>query len=93
MIENQASPPARAEGPVLTPLQRGLESIVRAEHADPHSVLGPHYIDGEPGRVVVRAFIPRASRVWLRLEGAAEWIPAEKIHAAGIYAAALPGSR
>jgi 1,4-alpha-glucan branching enzyme len=93
LIENQASPPAHAEGPVLTSLQRGLESIVRAEHADPHSVLGPHYVEGEPGRVVVRAFIPRASRVWLRLEGAAEWIPAEKIHAAGIYAATLPGSR
>ncbi len=92
MPERPAPPADRVETPELSPFARAMEQIVRAEHADPHGILGPHYAEGEPGRVVIRAFIPRATRVSLRFEDAAEPIPAEKIHAAGIYAVMLPGT-
>ena len=92
-MDNQSSTTVKGEVSDRSSSARAIESLVRAENADPHDVLGPHYVYGEFGRVVVRAFIPRASRVWVRFDGSAEAIPAERIHPAGIYSADLPTGR
>ncbi|MGB6198819.1 MAG: hypothetical protein WBF35_04645, partial [Candidatus Acidiferrales bacterium] len=79
----------------LDPFQAEMESLIRGESGDPHHILGPHYL-GDPAKrqVVVRAFIPRSSRVSLILDAAPDApILAERIHPAGIYAATLPGER
>jgi 1,4-alpha-glucan branching enzyme len=100
VTENQP-PSSSAPGPAAPatiardPFQVEMESLIRGEFNDPHHILGPHYAgDAAKRQVVVRAFIPRSSRVSLILDSApGAPIPAERIHPAGIYAAALPGER
>ncbi|MGD0839992.1 MAG: 1,4-alpha-glucan branching protein GlgB [Candidatus Acidiferrales bacterium] len=77
----------------LDPFQAEMGSLIRGECADPHHILGPHYAgDAANRQVVVRAFVPRSSRVTLILDAAPDApILAERIHPAGIYAATLPG--
>ena len=79
----------------LDPFHAEMEALIRGESGDPHHILGPHYVgDAAKRQVVVRAFIPRSSRVTLILDAAPEApITAERIHPAGIYAATLPGER
>ena len=100
MTENQplsssAPGPAAPATIARDPFQVEMESLIRGEFNDPHHILGPHYAgDAAKRQVVVRAFIPRSSRVSLILDSApGAPIPAERIHPAGIYAAALPGER
>jgi len=58
-----------------------LDSLVRREHADPHSVLGAHPAgDG----VVIRALRPAACAITAVLEDGAE-VELEQIHAGGVF--------
>src|SRR3954462_3088790 len=59
-----------------------LDRIVRREHADPHSVLGAHQVNGA---VVVRAFRPEAESVTLRVEGKKKPIELERAHPGGVF--------
>ncbi len=49
--------------PKLTamPASRDVDALVRAEHHDPFSILGPH--DDEQGGQFIRAFLPEALSV------------------------------
>jgi 1,4-alpha-glucan branching enzyme len=49
--------------PKLTamPASKDVEALVRAEHHDPFSILGPH--DDEQGGQFIRAFLPEALSV------------------------------
>jgi len=51
--------------PKLTamPASKDVEALVRAEHHDPFSILGPH--DDEQGGQFIRAFLPEALSVQL----------------------------
>lgn len=52
----------------VTVTSEQIEQIVRNQHHDPFSVLGPHMIQ-QDGKTVwaVRAYLPQASQVWVRL--------------------------
>ena len=64
--------PSRLEGktvPVEEALSPEVESILRAEHADPFAVLGPHPIETGAGRAIaIRVFLPRVNDVSVVLE-------------------------
>jgi 1,4-alpha-glucan branching enzyme len=67
-----------------------IERLVRAEHWDPFSILGPQPDGGGPG-TVVRAFLPEAVEVSLvPSESGGQAIPMKAVHDAGLYEAALP---
>jgi 1,4-alpha-glucan branching enzyme len=66
-----------------------LDAVVRREHANPHSVLGPHPADGG---VVVRAYRPGAAGVAVRLEDAELTYPLEEIHPAGVFEGLIEGA-
>jgi 1,4-alpha-glucan branching enzyme len=72
-------------------LRAAVERLVRGEHADPFSLLGPHIVEafGER-RMLVRTFQPRAAAVALVHESSKEPLPALKVHEAGLYEATLP---
>jgi 1,4-alpha-glucan branching enzyme len=62
-----------------------LDRVAAVEHADPHSILGPHEEDGV---LVVRAFRPEALEVrLLREDGSA--VPMERVHSLGVFEARL----
>jgi len=69
-----------------------FERIVRGEHSDPFSLLGPHAVSlsGKPS-LAIRAFLPQASEVSVVLS-ADESYPANLLHAGGIYQAVVPMS-
>ena len=74
-------------------LEREIELLSRAEHPDPFRLLGPHVAgEGDAKRLVVRAFLPRASEVSVILEGHPNPIPALRISPEGLFEAALPFS-
>ncbi|MBZ5699831.1 MAG: 1,4-alpha-glucan branching protein GlgB [Acidobacteriia bacterium] len=65
--------------------------LSRAEHPDPFRLLGPHVAgEGDAKRLVVRAFLPRASEVSVVLEGHPNPVPALRISPEGLFEAALP---
>ncbi len=67
------------------------ELLSRAEHPDPFRVLGPHIAgEGDAKRLVVRAFLPKASGASVLLEGQPAAIQAARISAEGLFEAVLP---
>jgi 1,4-alpha-glucan branching enzyme len=70
---------AHTESPVL----EALTSLASGAHDDPFGVLGPHAADG--GRAVVRAFLPAAKAVELRLRSTGELRPMTKRSPAGFF--------
>ncbi len=77
----------------LKPTVRGedVQTIARAECADPFRVLGPHVVQREEGEMVaVRALLPRAKDVEVVPHGAGSPVRAERIHDAGFFEAVLP---
>jgi 1,4-alpha-glucan branching enzyme len=66
-----------------------LALLMRAEHSDPFRLLGPHVTERDGvRRVLIRTIQPHAAAVEIMLRGKA--IPAERIHADGIFEALLP---
>ena len=68
-----------------------IEQILRAEHSDPFHILGAHPVDvdGQPA-IAVRAFLPRAPRVWVVREAGAATLCA-LIHPEGFFEAIFAG--
>jgi 1,4-alpha-glucan branching enzyme len=64
-----------------------LDRLLRAEHGDPFSVLGPHLDAGKDGHVI-RVVQPYATEVAMLLGD--QVIPAKRIAAEGIFEAILP---
>ena len=65
--------------------------LSRAEHPDPFHLLGPHIVgDGNAKRLVVRAFLPKASEASILLEDHPNLIPALRISPEGLFEATLP---
>ncbi len=80
------------EPPVVTkkPVSE-VELLSRAEHPDPFHMLGPHIAgEGDPKRLVVRAFLPNASDVSVLLEGHGDPVPAPRVSPEGLFEAVLP---
>ena len=68
-----------------------VELLSRAEHPDPFHLLGPHITgEGDANRLVVRAFLPKASEASVLLEGHANPIPASRVSPEGLFEAVLP---
>ncbi len=65
----------------MTVATQELDSIVRREHPDPHTVLGAH---AAPGGVLVRAYRPAARAVSAQLDGG-RTVELEQIHPGGIF--------
>ena len=65
-----------------------LAQVVRGEHGDPHTVLGPHPHDGA---VTVRVLKPLASRVAVRLVGSGEEVELTHEHE-GVWVGTVAGS-
>ncbi len=65
----------------------GIERILRFEDGNPFKILGPH--PAKDGRgVIIRAFLPRASKAWIReLDGNKERTLMEKVHPGGFFQA------
>jgi 1,4-alpha-glucan branching enzyme len=71
-----------------------LDALARREHAQPHSILGPHPDPAHAGNggVVVRALRPAASKVSVKpAKGKA--IELEQIHPAGIFEGTVQGAK
>ena len=70
-----------------------VERLVQGRHHDPHSLLGVHpgaVVDGRQ-QAVVRVWVPDATSVDLLV--GEERLPMERLHHAGLFAAAVPGPR
>src|ERR1700751_2854730 len=71
-----------------------VEMIVRAEHSDPHHVLGAHPVqgDGKPA-IAVRAFLPDASEAWVvrTAAGDSQAMPMELVQPEGFFERVFPG--
>ena len=82
----------RKRKPVLSksrwlPALDAIEKVLRFEEGNPFKLLGPHPAKNGRG-VVIRAFLPRASKVWVQaLKGSRERKPMEKIHPGGFFQA------
>ncbi len=74
----------------MTPVATSeLDALARREHAQPHSVLGPHSVNGG---VVVRALRPAAGTVTVKpAKGKA--VELEQIHPAGIFEGKIEGAK
>jgi 1,4-alpha-glucan branching enzyme len=71
-------------------LEHDIHQIVNGEHPDPFGVLGMHRVSADgASTLVVRAFLPQASAVWVTSEGR-EDEPMESIDSAGFFEAAFP---
>ena len=70
-------------------LQDDIERVIRAEHGDPFSVLGPHPIVGNgQSSVIVRAFVPDAVDVSVVMDGG-DSRPMTRVHPDGFFEATL----
>src|SRR3982750_2805824 len=70
--------------------QDELMRLLRAEHWNPFSLLGPHSSTRDGQRVmVVRAFLPEASSVEIVVNGDGEQ-PMTRIHDEGLFEATIP---
>ena len=65
-------------------LEAQIEALVRGDHGDPFSLLGPHSV--ESVGLAIRSFQPTASRVWVIDENGEEIAELERRHPAGFYA-------
>ncbi|MCO5761001.1 MAG: 1,4-alpha-glucan branching protein GlgB, partial [Chromatiaceae bacterium] len=60
--------------------------LIQGRHADPHAVLGPHPLAGEPGLAVVRALLPDAeSSCLLRDDQPRLLYPLQPVHEDGLF--------
>ena len=79
----------------LTPAPSELDVhlLMEGSHRDPHSVLGPHRDPESPGTVIVRALRPGADAVDVVIDDGptAGRYPLAAVHAAGVFAAGVPG--
>ena len=68
-----------------------MESILRAEHANPFHILGLHTVEvaGEK-RLAIRAFLPRASEVSVVFADGRSPYPAQRLHPDGFFEAVVP---
>jgi 1,4-alpha-glucan branching enzyme len=72
---------------------REIESVLRAEHADPFRVLGPHTIEsGGEKCLAIRTFLPGASEVNVVFADGGASCLAKKIHPDGFFEAILPAA-
>jgi 1,4-alpha-glucan branching enzyme len=79
----------KAAGVIVTTIDTtDLDTLVRREHHDPHSLLGAHPADGG---VVIRAFRPAACAITAHVEGGDD-IELEQIHPAGVFEAVAEGA-
>ncbi len=71
-----------------------IAAIVSGDHGDPFAVLGMHRPPGGEGALSVRAFIPRAERVWV-VDAQDGSVVGElpKLHEAGFFAGVLQDRR
>ncbi len=70
-------------------VQDDIERVIRAEHWDPFSVLGPHPIIGNrQSSVIVRAFVPDAVDVSVVIDGG-DSRPMTRVHPDGFFEATL----
>jgi 1,4-alpha-glucan branching enzyme len=78
---------------VRTQFAQEIKHILRAEHADPFQILGPHAVE-ELGKkqIAIRAFLPRAREVAIVLPDGGAPYPAERIHPEGFFEAVIPYS-
>src|SRR6185312_5226493 len=74
---------------VMTVATSELDSLVRREHSNPHSVLGAHPQDGG---VVVRVLRPAACAVTAIANGGAPGIELQQIHPGGVFEGKLEGA-
>jgi 1,4-alpha-glucan branching enzyme len=96
VTEKSSIPPARlvqsARGQVPSEkpsLESELATLLRAEHPDPFSLLGPHEVErGGARRIVIRVLQPHAESVAVVIGN--EEIPAERVNAEGLFEALLP---
>ncbi|MBI1750880.1 MAG: 1,4-alpha-glucan branching protein GlgB [Acidobacteria bacterium] len=73
-----------------TVLAEEVEAILRAEHADPFSVLGPHRVKrGAEEAVAIRAFLPRARDLRILYDEISDPLPAERVHPDGFFEAVM----
>src|ERR1700733_12363405 len=92
-LSTAKSPPSENPGEtkVLTEFERDIALLLRAENRDPFRILGPHIAEeGDPKRLVVRGFFPRASEVSVSVEGSKNPIPAIRVFPEGLFEAVLP---
>ena len=68
---------------------RELDSLVRREHANPHSILGAHPQDGG---VVIRALRPAARAITAVLDDGTS-VELEQIHAGGVFEGVASGQK
>ncbi len=60
--------------------------LIQGRHADPHAVLGPHPLAGEPGLAVVRALLLEAESSCLLREDRPQLLyPLQPVHDAGLF--------
>jgi 1,4-alpha-glucan branching enzyme len=68
-----------------------LQQVLRAEHPDPFRVLGMHTVSiGGELRLVVRALLPGAERVWITDADGTDVAPMEQAHPDGFWETLLP---
>jgi len=68
-----------------------LESILRAEHADPFHFLGPHTVEiAGAERPIIRAFLPHAREVSVVFDDGRPTLRAQRIHPDGLFEAIFP---
>src|SRR5712691_7602894 len=72
---------------------REIESVLRAEHADPFHILGPHTIEpGDEKFVAIRTCLPGANEVSVVFADGRASCLAKKIHPDGFFEAILPAA-
>ena len=65
-----------------------VERLIRAEHWDPFSLLGPHPITASGHGAVIRAFLPEAEEATVLLDEADDKaVPMTKVHEAVLFEA------
>jgi 1,4-alpha-glucan branching enzyme len=67
-------------------VQAAIDALVRGDHGDPFSLLGPHR-DGD--QLVVRTFQPQAERVWVLDEAGHALAELSREHPSGLFAGGL----
>jgi len=72
-----------------TAARSDLERLIDLEHPDPHSILGAH---PGPGGMIVRAYRPDASRVFLLIDGGVRREMAAR-HEAGLFETVIAGRK
>jgi 1,4-alpha-glucan branching enzyme len=70
-----------------TPSRASVDALLRGEHGDPFSVLGPH---GGPSGASICAFLPGASAVTAVDQKSSQEIVLERLHKEGLFGAEVP---